>query len=179
MSAIGSDESWYVLQVNPRAEKFVHDVLTGKGYEALLPLYVPNTRDRRGRAPTARPLFPGYVFCRMSAQVFGPLVTTPRVVGLVGFGGIPCPVDEREIASLRKVHSADAQVEPWEYLKAGDQVELRQGPLAGVRGTLVRFKGKHKLVLSVSLLQRSMAVEIDASWAMADLDAVSASAAGG
>jgi transcription antitermination factor NusG len=93
-----------------------------------------------------------------------PILITPGVVRVVGIGGTPYPVDEHEIKALQAIALSNLQAEPWSYLNIGQKVRIELGSLAGVEGILSGFKGSSKLVVSVSLLKRSVAVEIDESW---------------
>lgn len=111
------------------------------------------------------PLFPGYVFCRFSrARRSAPVVSTPGVIRIIGFGGEPAPVDDAEINSLRRVQASLLAAQPHPYLASGSRVRVTHGSLAGIEGIVVSEKKHHQLVLSVTLLQRSVAVAIDRAW---------------
>ncbi len=109
-------------------------------------------------------MFPGYLFCRFNVNQRLPIVVTPGVVRVVGVGGTPFPVEEQEIQALQAIVLSKLQAEPWSYLNIGQKVRIELGSLAGVEGILTGVKGASKLVVSVSLLKRSVAVEIDESW---------------
>jgi transcription antitermination factor NusG len=140
----------------------VEQRLHGKGYSAFSPLY----RSRRKRSDRTveldLPLFPGYVFCQFDPSLRLPLLTTPGVVMVVGNGSIPQPVDDIEISSIQKVTMVGGgSVKPWPFFREGQRVRIQAGPLCGVEGTLIRVKNRSRLVVSVTSLQRSIAVEID------------------
>jgi transcription antitermination factor NusG len=158
---------WYALRVRTRFEKQASELLQHKGYETFLPMSVSDRRwtDRIRRVETA--LFPGYVFCRMSELALGPALTTPGVMHFVGFGRRPAAVDEAEIATIRRITESDAPKTPWPYLRVGESVEIASGPLSGLSGFLLEVKGDRQLVVSVSLLQRSLAVALSPSWLVA------------
>ncbi len=162
MASIDLKDSWYVLHVRPRAELAVARQLAEKGYEQFVPLY----RSRRRWADRVKdldlPLFPSYVFCRVTSQSAGRIVTTPGVVRIVGAGNVPVPVDEDEVRALQRVSTRREGLEPWPYVHVGQRVELRAGPLRGLQGVLVQASGGDRLIVSVSLLQRSVSVRIDA-----------------
>jgi transcription antitermination factor NusG len=107
------------------------------------------------------PLFPGYVFCRFHPELLLPVVTTPGVVQIVGAGKHPRPIADEEIVAIQRMLLSGGDVEPWPYLKAGQKVRILDGPLFGVEGILVEVKNRRRLVVSVHLLQRSVAVEVD------------------
>jgi transcription antitermination factor NusG len=153
---------WFALQVRTRHELGVADYLRGQGYEWLLPLYKCRKRwsDRIKEVET--PLFPGYLFCRFNPQNRLPILKTPGVIQIVGFNHVPSPVDESEIKAIQTLMATGVPNQPWPYLEIGDRVKIESGSLRGVEGILVDFKGSHRLVLSITLLQRSVAVEIDA-----------------
>jgi len=155
---------WYALRVRPRHEKMVASALLTKGYEGFLPLYRKRSRWSDRIKEVMLPLFPGYLFCRFDMNKRLPILVTPGVIQIVGIAKTPYPVDENEIASLKSIVISHLQVEPRSYLNIGTRVRIELGPLSGVEGILTGKKGNHKLVVSISLLQRSVAVEIDESW---------------
>jgi transcription antitermination factor NusG len=110
------------------------------------------------------PLFPGYVFCRSEEGNWLPILQAVGVVGIVGIGGRPTPLDEDEIQSIRTAVDTGQEIEPWPYLNVGRVFRISHGAMQGLEGILVRVKDRHRIVLSVNLLQRSVAVEIDPSY---------------
>jgi transcription antitermination factor NusG len=109
-------------------------------------------------------LFEGYVFCRLGADCEGLVIATPGVRRIVGFGGRPCAIEEHEIAALQAVMNSQFPVTPWPLMRLGQKVTIKDGPLAGVTGLLSRIKGSHRLVISVDILMRSVAVDVDAKF---------------
>jgi transcription antitermination factor NusG len=154
---------WFALQVRTRQEASVAQQLNGQGYEKFLPLYKLRKRwsDRIKEVNT--PLFPGYLFCRFNPQDRLPILKTPGVIQIVGFNNGPTAVDEAEIRSIQTLVTAGVPHQPWPFLAAGDRVRIESGPLLGLEGILIDVKRSHRLVLSVTLLQRSVAVEIDSA----------------
>jgi transcription antitermination factor NusG len=155
---------WYALQVRPRFEKVIASTLLNKGYEGFLPLYRHRSRWSDRMKEVELPLFSGYLFCRFDINKRLPILVTPGVMHVVGIGKTPQPVEEEEIAALQSLVFSGLQAEPRSYLNIGERVRIEIGPLSGVEGVLVALKGSTRLVLSVSLLQRSVSVEIDESW---------------
>ena len=154
---------WYVVQTRARHEKRVAEQLEAFSCEAFLPLYqeVHQWCDRRVRVEL--PLFPGYLFVHVSLQDRRQAVCLPGVVRLLAFNGVPAPVPEQEIASLRAAVEEHLAVWPHPYVQAGRRVRIIRGPLCGATGILLRRKNRSHLVLSVDLIQRSVAVEIAAA----------------
>lgn len=112
------------------------------------------------------PLFPGYVFCQFDPHERRvPILTTPGVLGIVGFDGHPAPVRDCEIQSIRALTASGLLAEPVPYLSAGTRVCIVKGPLTGAEGFVVNEGAGTRLVVSISMLQRSVAVEIDRDWA--------------
>ena len=152
---------WYAVHVRAQYEKRVADALTAKGYDCLLPSY----RERRKWSDRTRvldlPLFPGYVFSRFGVDVRLPIMTIPGVVGIVGIGKTPQPLDPREIEQIRRVTSAGHPAKPWPFLKVGQRVRITAGALTGVEGLLVQRRGETRVVLSVTLLQKAISVQVD------------------
>jgi transcription antitermination factor NusG len=158
---------WFALQVRTRHEGCVADYLDGKGYESFLPLYKCRKRwsDRIKEVET--PLFPGYLFCRFDPEERLPILKTPGVIQIVGYNHSSTPVDETEISAIQTLVATGIPNRPWPFLHAGDTVRIQSGPLRGLQGVLVSFKGNCRLVLSLTLLQRSVAVEIDSAFVAA------------
>lgn len=155
---------WYALMVRTGREKTATLQLENGGYECFLPVskYTRRWSDRMKEVEV--PLFPGYLFCRMNPQNRLPVLMTPGVIQIVGVGKSPIPVEEDEIAAIQRVVKNGLSTMPWPYLQVGHVARIEEGPLRGMTGIIVRIKSGMKLVLSVSLLQRSVAVEVDRSW---------------
>ncbi len=151
---------WYALHIRPKCEHLSSVALAAKGYEIYLPSYTPS---RLGAARTARqlPLFPGYLFCRIGPHCAGRIVTTPGVISFVGYGRQPAVIPEAEIETVRTLVASELPREPWRFLPAGTMVRVEAGPLAGVCGVLLSQADGHRLVVSITLLQRSVAAELD------------------
>lgn len=162
MSRDQSGDRWYALQIRTRWESSTASFLSGKGYQTFLP--TSKTLKRGGgrrRAELEAPLFPGYVFCRFDVHNRLPILVTPGVISVVGRGRIPVPIEDSEIAAIQKAISTGFQVEPCPYLEVGQLVRIEGGALSGVEGILTGMKGARRIVLSVSLLRRSVVLEID------------------
>jgi transcription antitermination factor NusG len=155
---------WYAVMVRTNREKTATMLLENAGYDCFLPLtkYIRRWSDRVKRSEV--PLFSGYLFCRMNPHNRLPVLMTPGVIQIVGMGKTPVPVEEQEIAAIMRVGKSGLPTMPWPYLKVGNVAQVEEGPLKGMTGIVVRIKSGMKLVLSVNLLQRSVAVEIDRGW---------------
>jgi transcription antitermination factor NusG len=110
------------------------------------------------------PLFPGYVFCRLDEQNRLPVLTTPGVIRIIGNGKRPVPITESEIESVKSVLKSNLDCMPWPTLAPGSRITVDRGPLMGVQGVLVKCRNENRLVVSVELLNRAVAVEIDDTW---------------
>lgn len=163
-------QKWFALQVRTRWESSTSVLLEGKGYQTLLPTY----KVKRGWSGKSRevsaPLFPGYVFCQFDAQKRLPILVTPGVLSVVSSGRVPLPVDDAEIAAIQTVVASGCQAEPWPFLEVGQRIRIESDSLSGLEGILIQFKGNHRIVVSVSLLRRSLALEID-RWAVSPVAA--------
>ncbi len=155
---------WFAVQTRSRYENLVATLLRGKGYELFLPIYKSRRRWSDRIKELELPLFPGYLFCRFNPLDRFPILVTPGVMQVVGVGKIPIPVDDSEIAALETAIRSGLPRQPWPFLQIGQKVKIECKPLCGLEGILVEFKGRHRLVLSVTLLQRSVAVEVDDTW---------------
>jgi transcription elongation factor/antiterminator RfaH len=155
---------WYALQVRVRKESLITSQLEGQGFECFLPKYKSIREWSDRKKEVEQPLFPGYVFCRFDYSQRRPIVITAGVLQIVGFGRVPSAVPDGEIEALQTAVASGISSQPWPYLEVGERVLIRSGKLSGLEGILINFKGKHRVVLSVSLLQRSVALEVDLDW---------------
>lgn len=154
---------WYAAYTRANHERRVADQLAERGVENFLPQYesVRKWKDRRVRLQM--PLFPGYVFVHLALQSRLRVLQVPGVACLVGFGGKPVAVPKEEFARIRGFLTQGLRAEPHPYLNVGRKVRLTNGPLAGTQGILLRRKGNFRLVISIELIQRAVAVDVDAA----------------
>lgn len=152
---------WYAAYTNPRHEKRVAAQMDGKRIEYFVPLYRSVRRWKDRRKELELPLFPGYVFVHMALRDRLQVLQLPGVVHFVSFHGKPAPLPTVEIEALRNGLVRNALAEPHPYLRVGRRVRIHSGPMAGMEGVLVRRKDKFRVVLSIHLIQRSVAVEVD------------------
>jgi transcription antitermination factor NusG len=155
---------WFALRVKPNYEKRVATALRGKGLEELLPLYRSKRRWSDRVKVMDLPLFPGYLFCRLDLAARLPLLTTPGFLYIVGVGKTPRPVDEAEILAIQSVMRSGVPVTPWPSLVVGQKVQLQHGPLRGLVGVLTKIANQHRIYVSVTLLRRSISVEVAPEW---------------
>ena len=154
---------WYALTVKHQHEVAARSALEYKGFEALAPTYRARRRWSDRMKEIDLPLFAGYVFCRFAFAERMQVIAAPAVAKVVEFGGAPAEISEAEIAAIRAVMASRLPVRPWPYLKPGDRVRVERGPLRGVEGTLLREeRGCLQLVIGIEMLQRSLAVEVEA-----------------
>lgn len=156
-------EAWFALSVVPRKEKVTASTLRAKGYEDFLPMYSTKRRWSDRVKVVEMPLFPGYVFCRFDAKVRLPILKVPTVMSVAGLGKTPEPIPDAEIEALQRVCKSGMEAIPCPYLTVGAKVRLTQGPLNGVEGILTAANA-NSIVLSVTLLQRSVSVKVDREW---------------
>jgi transcription antitermination factor NusG len=154
---------WYAVRVKSNRERVTAQALAGKGFSVCLPVYREPRRTARARS-LELPLFPGYIFCRFDAGNRLPVLMAPGVVHIVSCGRTPVPVEEREMAGVLAVLESGLQVSPYPALPVGQRVQLRAGPLAGVEGVLLAHKNQQRFLVSVTLLRRSIAVEVNREW---------------
>jgi transcription antitermination factor NusG len=161
-----NNAQWYALQIQSRLGSVASTVLRGKGYEEFLPVYCSRRRWSDRVKKIEVPLFPGYLFCRFDpGDRLVPVLTTPGVIGVVSAGKTPLPVAEEEIEAVRTVLRSGLAAQPWPFLGIGSRIYMEAGPLTGLEGIVINVDKTYRLVVSVSLLQRSVAVEIDRDWA--------------
>ena len=152
---------WCAIYTRHQHEKAIAQILSAKGLEVFLPLYKATRRWKDRTMHLSLPLFPCYLFLRGMKERRLDVVTTPGIVSILSVNGEVATVAESEIESVRRVVEWGNRVEPHPYLRCGDRVRVISGPLQGLEGILVRKKNLYRLVLSVEILERSAAVEVD------------------
>jgi len=160
-AAVLPEERWYVVQTWANHEKRVLEQLSHRTVEVYVPLYESMRRWKDRRMRLELPLFPGYVFVHLALRDRLRVLQTPSVVRLVGFGSQPAALQDHEIEALRRGVAGEIRLEPHPYLKVGHRLRVRTGPLQGLEGILVRKKNKTRFVISLDLIMRSVAAEID------------------
>lgn len=155
---------WFAILVRTGREKTATLLLENAGYECFLPVSRGTRRWSDRTKLIEVPLFPGYLFCRMNPHNRLTVLMTPGVIQIVGVGKTPIPVEEEEIDAIQRVQTSGLSAMPWPYMQVGNVAQILEGPLRGLTGIVVKIKSGVKLVLSVSLLQRSVAVEMERSW---------------
>ncbi len=155
--------AWHALYTRHQHEKAIAHALSNKGFEVFLPLYSATHRWKDRSKQLMLPLFPCYVFLHGGLERRLDILTTPGLHMLVTSGGHPAVVPEEEIRAVRQLVEKSERVEPHPFLRSGDWVRVKSGPLTGVEGILVRKKNLFRLVVSVEILGKSAATEVDAS----------------
>ena len=153
--------NWYALHVRSQCERKVRDALDRQRIEQYLPLYTERTRLCDRNKTAERVLFPGYVFGRFEPETRRQVLDVPGLVSILGVGNRPEPLPEAEIEMVRRIVDSGAAVTPVPYLAAGQVVRIDRGALQGVEGVVVRMKNELRVVVSVNLLRRSVAAELD------------------
>ena len=154
---------WYALHARSRHEDVVFSQLEKKSIEAFLPKIQVMSRRKDRRKRILVPLLPGYIFVHtdLNPYQYWDIIQTYGVVKIVGIQGKPVPVKEEEILSLQVLNGTDRTVKSQAYMKSGDRIMIMEGPLKGLNGFYLRHKGKSdRVVVSIDLLHRSLAVEI-------------------
>ncbi|MBZ5641128.1 MAG: UpxY family transcription antiterminator [Acidobacteriia bacterium] len=159
----GPSGHWHAVHTRYQHEKSVVQALSGKGHHVFLPLYGATHLWRRRPVHLQLPLFPGYLFLQGGLDRQFQILSTPGVVGLVKSGVNAAIVPHEQIAAVRRLVEGSSRVEPHEYLHTGDRVMVTSGSLQGIEGILIRTKGAFRMVVSMELLGRAAAVEIDIS----------------
>lgn len=155
---------WFALRVRSNFERTASIHLKSRGFEDFAPSYevTRNWSDRVKKVE--RFLFPGYVFCRLDPSDRLPVLSVPGVVNIVGFGNGPIAIPDTEMSAVQTMVDSGLVLSPWPYLQVGQSVLIERGPLAGIEGILESVKGRDRLVVSITLLQRAVATEIDRAW---------------
>jgi transcription antitermination factor NusG len=157
-----TNPGWYAIYTRHQHEKTVARLLSDKGFEIFLPILTVARRWKDRTKEISLPLFPCYVFIWANLQRRLEIVTTPGFHSFVGFGDQPVTIPQEEIEAVRQTLTSGSRVEPYPFLRYGDKVRINSGPLEGIEGILIRKKNSYRLVISVDLLEKSVAVEVDA-----------------
>ncbi|MBZ5706791.1 MAG: UpxY family transcription antiterminator [Acidobacteriia bacterium] len=152
---------WYASYTNPRHEKQVARQMEANGIPCFLPLYRSVRRWKDRRKQLELPLFPGYVLVQIALKDRLQVLRLPGVAQLVSFNGKPAPLPGSEVEALRRGLAGGVCVEPHPFLRVGRRVLVRSGPMAGVEGILQRKKDRFRVVISIELIRRSVAMEVD------------------
>jgi transcriptional antiterminator RfaH len=160
-ASTGAGRQWFAFKVRPRHEKKVALQLEVGREECFLPLIRHARNWAKRTVHVDLPLIPGYVFCR--SQRFGllPILKTPGVVDVVRIGNSPAPIPNEEINALERTLSAHVPVEPYPFIETGQTVTICNGPLTGVSGIVTERRKANQLIISITLLRRSVLVHVD------------------
>ncbi len=154
--------AWYAIRTRSRHEKLVHQQFDSRGVEAFLPLVDRRRRWKDRWKTVSFPLFSGYCFARFRYHDRLSVVTAVGVVQILGVNGHAIAIPEHEIEAVRQLVTCTLPLDPHPYLREGMEVEVLRGPLAGVRGILLRKGGRARLVVAINLIQQAASVELDA-----------------
>ena len=153
--------NWYALYTRHQHEKVVAQILARRGFEILLPLYESVRRWKDRTKVLSVPLFSCYLFLRGGLERRWDILNTPGIYDLVSSGGQPIAIPTHEIDAIQQAVNSGFRLEPHPFLRIGERVRIKRGPLAGLQGLLVRQRNICRLVLSVEMLGRAAAVEVD------------------
>jgi transcription antitermination factor NusG len=154
---------WYAVYTRASHEKRVAAELDARAVEQFLPLYSSVRRWKDRRVHLNLPLFPGYVFVRLALQDRLRVLQLPSVVRLIGFGGLPTALPDEEVETLRTGLGDRLHAEPHPFLTVGCRVRIVSGPLVGFEGILRRKKNNFRLIVSIELIHRAFAVDVDSA----------------
>ncbi len=155
---------WFAIRVKSNYEKLVSATLRGKGFDEFVPTYRVRRQWSDRTKVKDRPLFPGYLFCRLDLKKRLPLLTTPGFLYIVGKGNVPEPVEEREVLAIQAVVYSGIPAVPWPSIAVGQKVRLERGPLRGIEGVITKIADEERIYLNATLLQRSVSVQVDPDW---------------
>jgi len=154
-------QKWYALQVRSRFEKVVSMHLQGKGYRDYLPLYKSRRRWSDRVKEIEVPLFPGYVFCKFDVRDKLPILVIPGVMTVVSFGSGAISIPDHEIDGVQNIVNSGLMYGPFPFMSSGTPVRVKHGPLRGLEGHVVEVKNTYQLIISITMLSRSVSVAID------------------
>ena len=153
---------WYAFTTQPRHEKVVAQQLEFRSIESFLPLLTTASRRKDRRAVVDQPLFPGYVFTRIDPKDRTHVLRIPSVVRMLAFNGTPAAIEDDQIDAVRRCLTCGENPEPHPFPETGDLVRVRSGPLQGLQGVVTRCKNRLRIVVSISLIHKSISTEVNA-----------------
>jgi transcription antitermination factor NusG len=154
---------WYAVTTQPRHEKVVAQQLQAKSIETFLPLLTTPSQWKDRRVLIERPFFPGYVFTHIDLTERIHVLSTPSVVRMLSFNGAPAVIADSEIEAVRLCVRSGDTLESHPFLRVGELVRVKSGPLQGLEGVITRNKNQCRIVVSITLINQSIAAEIDAN----------------
>ncbi len=153
---------WYAFTTQPRHEKVVARQLESRSIESFVPLLTTQSRRKDRRAVLDQPLFPGYVFTRIDPKDRAHVLKIPSVVRMLAFNGTPAAIEDDEIDAVRRCLTCGENPEPHPFPETGDLVRVKSGPLQGLQGVVTRCKNGLRIVVSIQLIHKSIATEVNA-----------------
>ncbi len=153
--------SWYAIYTKPRHEKKVNAKLTDKNIETFLPLITRKRQWKDRKKNVEMPLFSSYLFVNFEYKYRFDVLETDGVVKIINFNGVPAVVPDWQIESLRQMLTNPKTLQLESYIQPGELVEVTEGPMQGMRGTVVLRKNSNRLVLSIEGIMQSVSVEVD------------------
>ena len=152
---------WFAVHTRHQHEGVVLSILALKGFHTFLPTYRDVRRWKDRKKVLALPLFPGYVFTTEARERRLDVLSTPGVCGVLSVEGVPAKIPDDEMEVVIRMTSCPESLQPYPFIRQGDHVRVKSGPLAGIEGILVGEKDKFRLVVSIQMMGRSASVEID------------------
>lgn len=152
---------WYAVYTYPRHERSVLEHLESKSLEAFLPTFTIESRWKDRRVRLQAPAFPSYVFTRINASHRNNVLSCPGVIRMLCFNGMPAPIDDAEIESVKLCLEKGTVLGPCPFLEVGDRVRVKSGVLEGLEGLISRRKNDRRLIIPITLIHQSVAIEID------------------
>lgn len=156
-----NEPRWYAVSTRSRHEKYVRDQLRAQGIEPLLPVVRRFNQWKDRKKAVDFPLFSGYCFARFTLEAKLAVLKAPGVVRIIGSGGDPEPIPDAEMEAVKRLITQALPYDSHPYLREGMRVRIVRGPLEGMEGVLARKENRHRVVISVHLIQQAAAVEVD------------------
>ena len=158
-----TEPRWYALKTRSRHEKTVNDKLQLKGIESFLPLCTTykNWSDRKKKVSS--PLFSCYLFVKIALKDRFSVLQTDGAVNLISFNGIPAPIPDHQIDTVRQILEENISIQRADYFTKGQKVEVTHGLFKGIQGIVQETKDKSRLIISIDVIQQAISMDIDAS----------------
>jgi transcription antitermination factor NusG len=153
--------SWYAIYTKPRHEKKVHAQLNEKEIQTFLPLITRKRQWKDRKKTVEMPLFSSYLFVEFDYKYRFDVLETDGVVKIINFNGVPAVVPEWQIESLKQMLTFPKTLQLENFIRPGEIVEVIEGPMLGMRGTVVNRKNSNRLVISIEGIMQSVSVEVD------------------
>ena len=164
MKSDGNRKKWFAFYTKSRHEKSVHNTLINNGYEVYLPLLRERKKWSDRKKWVEYPLFKSYLFIKIEPKDSIFALKTPGIVRMIKFGNSPSPIPNQIILSLKLMLEGGYNPQPTDYFLKGDPVIIKDGPLKGLEGEIIKVHNEERFIIHVHTIKHSISIKIDRAY---------------